>query len=199
MTDIQITLPMNAVKEKCQVLSITEYMQKYAITSEQKATPPKNVFLKRQTFNTKTNEVRPILKSICYCPKILNPSEVVVKCKGCGTHLHSQCVARHKNKGCPVCAQKVEGEAMKRQKSEGDVMKQPVKIRKLEDEKIKVQEKQKSAETTYPTISKDRAIALDALIRRLQAQGQLNFDRGNDNVSKFRSKAKEKFTYALVM
>jgi len=199
MTDIQITLPISAVKEKCQVLSITEYMQTYAITPEQKATAPKSVFLKRQSFNTKTNEVRPILKSICHCHKILNPSEVVVKCKGCGTHLHSQCVAMHKGKGCPVCSQKVEGEAMKRQKSEGDTMKQPVKIKKLEDEKMKVQEKQKGPETIYPTISKDRAIALEALIKRLQTQGQLNFDRGNDNISKFRSKAKEKFTYALVI
>jgi uncharacterized Zn finger protein (UPF0148 family) len=196
MTDIQIALPISAGKERCQVLSMTEYMQRYATTPERNNKVPSHTFLRRQTFNTKTNEIEPVLHPVCYCNKVLNPSEVVVKCKGCGTHLHSQCVAIRKGQKCPVCSQKVEGEAIKRQKPENDIVKQPVKARKVEDEKV--HEEQKNTETIYPTISRDRAIALDSLIRRLEHEGQLNFDRGNDSVSNFRAKAKEKFTYALV-
>ncbi len=55
-----------------------------------------------------------------------------------------------------------------------------------------------SPEATYPTISKDRATALAALIRKLELQGELNIDKGSDAASKFRAKAKEKFTAALV-
>ena len=50
----------------------------------------------------------------------------------------------------------------------------------------------------YSNLSQERADALELLIKRIQTSGELNFESGNDDTNKFRAKAKEKFTFALV-
>lgn len=54
-------------------------------------------------------------------------------------------------------------------------------------------------ELSFPTISKEHAAVLSALIKKLERQCEMNIDRNSDHASKFRAKAKEKFTNALVL
>jgi len=56
----------------------------------------------------------------------------------------------------------------------------------------------KKPEEIYPTIPKERAIALAELVRKIELQNELSADKGGDQESKFRNRAREKFTCALV-
>lgn len=128
-TNIHLAIPADAVQEKCQVLCISEYMRRYAATSaSSEAKIPRAIFVRRQSFTAESAEVEPKLVPVCYCRKLLNPLQVVVRCKGCGTHLHALCVETHKGKVCPVCNQRVEGETAKRQQPEGDSEKQSANV-----------------------------------------------------------------------
>ena len=54
------------------------------------------------------------------------------------------------------------------------------------------------AESAFPNISKERALTLTTLLKKLEMQGELSTGKVCDSITKWRSKAREKFTGMLV-
>ena len=101
-----MTVPLEEITGECAVLSISEYMEKYSVTTKESSPSqkvPPNVFFTRQSYDTATDAAIPSLKPVCYCNTILNPNDPTSRCKNCGVYLHYFCIENNKNKPCPVC------------------------------------------------------------------------------------------------
>ena len=195
-------------------------MKKYA--GKDKSEIPLNIFFTRQAYNWEINEITPHLRPMCYCKEILNPCDPVIKCRSCGTYLHKICLKENSEKPCPICFMNIGGVPEATNETRDELVKRPhpeffskelqttvlyyifqkaIKIENEEKQSLLIIEKKTTSTTNkkaYPTLSPEKATALEKLVERLREHNKINFDRGNDTESKFRSKAKERFMFALV-